>query len=474
MSIKNFQQKTRNLLSFFMNYLDKTVIILIAIIPLLLIPAFYSNKFTKAPVRSDGTGYFLYLPATIIYQDLKLDFFIDESKPYTAGKNVFDRTYNQEEAKTAGVRKIDNGNYLNKYTVGVAIMLLPFYLVGHVFTLIFNSANATGWSFFYQYFALYGGITYFLIGLKILKDILRKYFTISTTFLTLFAIVFGTNLFNYAFYENIFSHVYGFFIITLLIKLVPKWLRNFNLRNSLIIGVLFGLAVAIRQTHIILVFIPLFYSVCNFKDLRNRFLVFLKNYRYLLVAILTAFLVFLPQLLYWKYITGQWVYFSYHHESFDFYNPQILKVLFSVRKGLFFWSPVLLFSIFGIIFNKIKIRKYLLTFLIILSLQIYIVSSWWSWEFGWSFGHRGFTDFSGFFALGLASFIHLFKNSKIKTLVTSILILLTGLSTFQMFQYWLRILPPAKSTWYDYRKIFLKIDPDLRYYWRDKFNPKKK
>lgn len=474
MLINKIKNKIKLLSNFIIKNFDRSIFVTISIIPLLIIGAFYSNAVTKAPVRSDGTGYFLYLPATIIYQDLKLDFFIDESKSYTAGKNVFYRTYNQEEAKTAGVRKIENGNYLNKYTVGVAIMLLPFYIAGHIFTLIFNSANANGWSFFYQYFALYGGITYFLLGLKILKDILKKYFSSSTTFFTLFVIVFGTNLFNYAFYENIFSHVYGFFVLTLLIKIVPKWLRNFNLKNSLIIGVLFGLAVAIRQTHVVLVFLPLFYSVCNFKDFKNRILVFLKNFRYLFIAILVAFLVFLPQLLYWKYISGQWVYFSYHQESFDFYNPQILKVLFSVRKGLFFWSPVLLFSIFGFIFTKTKIKKYLLSFLIILALQIYLVSSWWSWEFGWSFGHRGFTDFMAFFALGLAAFINLIKNPKIKTMIVFIIIILTGLSVFQMFQYWLRILPPAQTNWQDYKKVFLTIDPDLRYYWRDKFKPTKK
>src|SRR5205085_4794981 len=73
----------------------------------------------------------------------------------------------------------------------------------------------------------------------------------------------------------------------------------------------------------------------------------------LLVAF--AFIPFIPQMIYWKYITGSWIFFSYQHtEGFDFLQPHIFKVLFSFKKSWFIYTPMIIFAIIGIL----QLRKY--------------------------------------------------------------------------------------------------------------------
>lgn len=63
---------------------------------------------------------------------------------------------------------------------------------------------------------------------------------------------------------------------------------------------------------------------------------------------LAALVVFIPQFLYWKHVTGQFIFFSYKNtEGFDFMKPHILNVLFSFKKSLFVYTPVLIFVVAG-------------------------------------------------------------------------------------------------------------------------------
>ena len=70
----------------------------------------------------------------------------------------------------------------------------------------------------------------------------------------------------------------------------------------------------------------------------------------LFIIIFFAFLVWIPQLLYWKTVTGNYLFYSYADEGFFFLNPQILKGLFSYRNGWLIYSPVMFFALLGIPF----------------------------------------------------------------------------------------------------------------------------
>ncbi len=117
-------------------------------------------------------------------------------------------------------------------------------------------------------------------------------------------------------------------------------------------------------------------------------------------------------MLYWKAYSGNWFVFTYGaKEGFFFSDPQIYNILFSFRKGWFIYTPIMFFILIGIPYLR-KTGKDLFWFSsIFFCLNVYVLSSWWDWGFGGSFGCRAIIQHYAFFVFGLASFIALVFNS---------------------------------------------------------------
>ena len=111
-----------------------------------------------------------------------------------------------------------------------------------------------------------------------------------------------------------------------------------------------GLATLIRPTEIICLIFFALYSVYDRATLKARCLLFKKHFLNLLLSLLFFLLPILPQLLYWKLYGGQWIVYSYDKERFFFNDPKILEVLFSYRNGLLVYSPIIIFSLIGLVF----------------------------------------------------------------------------------------------------------------------------
>jgi hypothetical protein len=135
-------------------------------------------------------------------------------------------------------------------------------------------------------------------------------------------------------------------------------------------------------------------------------------------------------------------------------------VLFSVHKGLFFWSPILLASCVGLFWlsrSMHSARSFVLPAVLFLVLDTYIISSWWDWQFGGSFGHRGFVDPLPIFAIGIAAFFERICSRPVtRRVATVVVVLALALNLFQMLQYWNHVLPFSDTTWDQYRRVFLR------------------
>jgi hypothetical protein len=173
----------------------------------------------------------------------------------------------------------------------------------------------------------------------------------------------------------------------------------------------------------------------------------------------------IPQIIYFRYASGSWITFSYVGEGFNFTKPLILNVLFSTQKGLFFWSPLLIFATLGLFLLKNSSGNYVLSAICILALQVFLISTWSNWQFGWSYGHRAFVDSMPFFALGFGGFYTFIETRKsVSMLIYIVTGLLLFLSMFQMLQYWMKILPPIHTTFKEYKNIFLSLDTDKQFF----------
>ncbi|MDZ7740533.1 MAG: hypothetical protein U5Q03_01920 [Bacteroidota bacterium] len=104
------------------------------------------------------------------------------------------------------------------------------------------------------------------------------------------------------------SHVYSFFLFSLTLTLWLNYFGKPKLYKAIILGGLLGIIVLIRPTNG-LILIPLLLWDNPFEkktdNVTNRAGIRLLH---LASAALAAFIVILPQLIYWKLYTGSWIY----------------------------------------------------------------------------------------------------------------------------------------------------------------------
>lgn len=435
-------------------------------------------QIEKSAVRyADQIGYYSYLPALVTEKDLSFKFIIDDTLADGADLQRYDIKFNTKDAGKIGYHEIIEGIYANKYPLGVALLLLPFYLIAHVATILFN-LEQNGWAIQYQLMCVLGALNYLLVGLYFLFQYLQKFFKPWHIVLSFILIVFGTNLIDYGFLNNMFSHVFSFSFISIYLYLIDRYYTKQNINQNItiekiLIGVVFGLLMIIRPANFLLVLLFPLWEVNTLNDMLARIKFLFKNYKDILLIGFVVLLTMLPLFLYWKYAFGSFIAFSYKGEFFDFTRPYILEVLFSTQKGLFFWSPILIFSIIGLLIIKIKnysASNNIINLFIFLLLQTYLIASWWSWQYGESYGHRAFVDFYPIFIMGLAGCMAYIASQKmwIKSIVWIIIVLLFALNCFQYIQFVEKIIPPADTSWTEYKRIFLSLDEEDKFFWKER------
>jgi len=408
----------------------------------------YHVRVLNAPkVYSDGFGYYVYLPA-LLYGDFSFGFVEGWEHPLKLSEVA--------------------GGLVNKYPVGVAIMESPFFLAAHLISLLRDaltgSVTATGYTNLYQYMILFGGVCYWAAGTILLYRLLTKYlgFSEKVSLLTCIVITYGTNLFHYASYDACFSHVYSYFLFcAFLYYLCWYEERDAEGRTKMwqtcIFGLLAGLIFMCRNTNILFVLTYVFYGVRDWQTLKDRAAVILRPCRAVPI-ILTGCVTIFPQLLYWHMATGHWFAYSYGNEPFYWLAPQLANFLFSVRKGLFFWSPVLLLAVVGMVAAYKRRGKLYIGLVSFFILIVYVSSAWWSWYYGGSFGQRVAVDFMCLFAIFIAHLLDILERWKEqgvrecgRKLVSGVVFGYCGIciawNLLCMFAYWYRVLPSDEATW---------------------------
>lgn len=189
------------------------------------------------------------------------------------------------------------------------------------------------------------------------------------------------------------SHVYSFFLFACFVWLTPTFYRQPGWKLFALMGGLLGLIVLIRPTNILIVLYLLLYGIRSRAEAAGRLRFIGRHFKALLVAPVASFIVFIPQFWYWKYISGDWLIYSYGEEGFNWLNPRIDMVLFHVKNGWLYYSPMAGLSILGCLLGSWKNRYNIALIFLIWALLLYITSSWWNWWFGGAFGHRNFVEY---------------------------------------------------------------------------------
>jgi len=410
----------------------------------------YGVKLNGPPLRSDAGGYYAYLPSYL----LRHDPWFERIGPLLR-RHGYAAT--DEPPAWTGLQPVaGTGRRLDQYTIGEAVLLLPFFALAHAVACAAGVAP-DGFTWPYQFAVSLAGLAYALLGLYLTQRLLARWFSARVVAATLCCLCFGTNLFHYATYDSALSHAFSFCAVTALLAVIPRWYQNPSWRTSASLGAVCAAVALIRPTNAVaFVAVPLF-RIAGVSDLGARRRWLLAHRPAVALAAATALLVFSPQLLIWHGATGSWLVNPHLGAGFEFLSPRVFKVLFSVRKGLFFWSPLLLLAVAGLWPMRRLAREWLAPTVAALALGTWVIASWHAWAYGGSFGHRGFVDLYAFFALGLASLFATLRSVRARWTVGAVAAVLIALSIFQMVQYWKGIIPFDNTTWELYRRVFLRL-----------------
>jgi len=259
------------------------------------------------------------------------------------------------------------------------------------------------------------------------------------------------------------THVYSFAIIAAFLYMVLKWYDNPNWKSAAILGFLIGLIALIRPTNILVVIVLALWGVTSFKELWERVVFFVKRFHLVFLMLAMFFLAWLPQMLYWKYVTGYFIYYSYGDKNAHFFwgNPQLTSILFSYRKGWLLYTPIMNFAIIGVFFLiRKKMKDFFVPLFLFVFINIYVQASWWCWWYGGGFSGRTFVDSYALMAIPLATIIHFGFNWKkwtkrLTVILTAVLILF---GTFQSIQFMNHIIHFWAMSKEVYWGVFLKVE----------------
>lgn len=407
----------------------------------------YATGVADFPIRSDGFSYYVYLPSWFLFGDT------------TLAAVARDCCGGEFPEFTAITRWPETRRWVNAHPIGVAIMQSPFFVAAHLLTR-WTNLSPDGFSLYYQHAAGLAGLMWIVAGLATLRRLLLRFFSDGVTAATLLVLLFGTNLYHYATYDSSYSHPYSFFLFAAFMSLTVRWNEQPTTRRSVVLGVITGLMVLVRHPNVLFTIVFVLYGVGAGVSLSSRFAYLWRERAQIARIVATAVVVIAPQLLIYYQATGHVLVSSYGELGFSWTSPQITGVLFGVKKGLFFWSPLLLLAAAGMVLLARSTRPasaFVLPGALFLIVQTYLIASWWDWQFGGSYGHRGFVDALPLFAPGLAAvFSAASHRIGARTALGGAVGALVTLSVFQMLQYWYGIIPFSDTTWPQYRELFLR------------------
>ena len=348
-------------------------------------------------VTGDGLGYYAPLRSAILDHDLVV------SNEY----EVFAETVSRFGGGSRWPHPLP---LFSKYTVGMGVVLAPFFLVAHLVMVCLNGLQRTaiaadGLTWPYELSYCLGSLLAGLTGLVFVYRSCRLFSGRLPALLAVLGVWFASPLFYYLAFENSMSHAVSQGLVS---AFVFFWLESAwrtRTRRAILMGVLLGLAVLVRPQNVLFAVLPLASLATGWRTPeRNRLMgrvAWVGG-----VAVLCACTQFGVYALQYGTVMGS----PYMIEgdvgasgsSFHWLRPAIMSALFSGHRGLFVWHPLTLVGTLGLCGLCRRDRACAVPLILALLLQVYLVAAWHCWWQGAALGSRMLSNSTVIFAIGLA------------------------------------------------------------------------
>ncbi len=403
------------------------------------------------PTYADAWGYYVYLPSFFIFHDLaSLETAVEvrtRLHPGSVGSTP-GHPYGLVELHTTKTGKVGN-----KYTMGVAMMQAPFFALGYAAAHLLGYTK-DGFTEPFYFALLLSAVFYSLLGLFFLEKVLSKYFEKTTVWLVLPALMFGTNLFYFS-TINFMSHAYLFCLFCLLIYASDKWFETDkpNLGLTLLVGLTSGLITVIRPNEIISLVIPLAWGVGSWQGAKARLALLWQRRGHVLFAGAIFLIACAPQLVYWHWISGDWVHDSYPDEKFNFADIRIWDGFFNYQNGWLVWTPLMFLALAGLWWLPRYTSKPVLPLFLFMPVNVVVIYAWWAWWYPNGFGSRPMVETYPLWAFPLAAMLQKLRDIRWpgSAVAFGATFLFIALNVFQTWQwgksiFWTQNMTPA-SYW---------------------------
>lgn len=417
----------------------------------------WPDEHWKNTIQSDGSGYYAYLPAIFIYQDLQYRFYLDLKDKYKFGDLSENFLYTK------------NNRFYNRYFCGTAIAMLPFFILGWVVAYL-TGQELDGHSFIFTASINFAAIFYVLSGLYFMYRMYSRRYNKWLVTLCCFAVFVGSNVFTYAVYHSSHSHAYSFGFICLFIYLADRSILRRTSNSVYHLALCLGIIVLIRPTNIIVV-LSLPFIAGNMLRLKEWLRSCFQFKTIALATVLFLMVVSIQSVMYYLQCHSLWTD-GYPYETFYFDQPELINMWFSYRAGVLLWSPIVIFGIFGLIRLSIQNKFAGAAFLLFMFVNSWIISSWWVWHYSGTFGMRPMVDYMPFFIpLILQPYTTLPKKVSIQVLTGIFMIGLAFIGFTFNRQYQANIIPWDGMTKEKYWYVFMKTDEKFGYRLFEPYRP---
>jgi hypothetical protein len=408
-----------------------------------LVAIFFAHYFVSGQaVYGDGIGHYAYLHSW--YFDGDNDFTNEYQHIYNFANNNSLAPNQSELVQIVGTNSA--GKALNHFSPGMAILLLPFYVLADGIVMVANLFGANlarnGYSNVYQLVVGMGAVFYVVVAVWLSEKFLMLFdvgqWASRVAVLTL---LMATQLLYYGSFDVLNSHFVSFLLVVWFFYYFFKYRTQLDLQKYFWLGVIVSLMFLTRPQDGVVVAVVLVDAFLTAKNSRKFWQTFWPQ----LAAKLSAF--FLPIAVGVSLLATQWLN---TFDSFDTHPyfmwmvgkdslvvaSDLLGTLFHFTNGLFFRTPILLLAMlmFAHLIHRKKVSYELSLLAMFFFLQYLIIFFQGGWKAA-AYGGRMYISSLPFFLVLIAK-LFVWVKTKHSTLTLWLLIsFLISLNILSVFSF---------------------------------------
>jgi hypothetical protein len=426
---------------------------------------------------SDEIEYFAYLRSMWFDGDLSFDneyrYFYERGLAEGTHENPGRPRYGARFYETFLAGTTATGLRNNFAPIGSAILWAPMYLVadaGVRIARVFGSdVPADGYSTPYIAAAVYGSAFYGFMAVLLSTFVASRFITgemgsgaNALAGRAALIIWIGTPLLFYMYLAPGFSHACSAFAVAMFVFVWLEVRRDWSLGGVAALGAAAGLMGMVREQDLFIALGPAVDYLVTSSRVLSVGTIVLRG----LTGILTCVIVFLPQLISYQILYGRPSPSPTVERKMTWTSPHAWLVLASPDNGLFFWTPIALIALAGLLWLAMRSWIGLMCLLMVLT-QIYVGGALDTWAGAGSFGQRRLIGLTVFFVIGLTAILALPRRPWLRTAINAFAALAVWWNLGLMAQFGTAMmsrqhLDPARNAYNNFVTVPLRL-PNLMY-----------